>query len=163
MKYCLLVLSALALFASCKKVDVPKSIQEQMRAGTWYIDTSSKTYQDMPGHDTTIAFYIQGEDCKSDDYFIFRDNNEGAINTAKVKCVEGQTDEIAFQWGITDANSKMYIYNAGTLLNGDDDVNADLLNFTGSSFAIRFKQYAITAQPAPSVDTTTFWVHFKHR
>ena len=163
MKYCLLVLSALALFASCKKVDTPQSIQEQMRVGTWYIDTSSKTYAILPGQYETIPYYIQGEDCKKDDYFIFRDNNDGAINTAKEKCVEGQTDEIAIKWGVTDANTKMYIYNAGSLLNGDDDVNAELLNFNGSSFAIRFKQYVTSAQPAPSVDTTTFWVHFKHR
>jgi hypothetical protein len=55
MKYCLLIVFSLLTIASCKKVEVPQSKQEKLRASDWRVDTIMITYLDTNGADSEIV------------------------------------------------------------------------------------------------------------
>lgn len=167
MKYCLLFLSAIFIIASCKKTEVPASKQDVLRGSggtTWRMDTATITYRLPAGNDTTTSAWgnQQRPTCKFDDFLIFRDGNIGALNTGDLKCPNGETQEIATKWGITDNDTKMYIYDAGDMFFGAD-VNAELADFSDSKFILKFPLYNVTFNNQFIVDTVHYTVTMKKR
>lgn len=139
MRYCLLLLSAvLVIIASCKKVEVPQSKEDILRASKWQMkEIQKKTRLD----DTT--FYIDTvkvegmAECKHDDYLEFRENNAGFFKSGEKKCI-GMVEETAIRWGITTNDTKMYIYEAGEMFEGHNEINANLYEFTNDQFVIQY-------------------------
>lgn len=163
MRYCLFVLSFLAVVASCKKVETPMSVQEKMRANDWKIDTAYVTYLSLKGSDSESKGiwpeqFIDGKyvwprpDCLTDDYFKFEANNDGTHVTGPSKCNVSETDNIKFTWGVTDADTKMYIYGAYAYFG--QDVTGRLKDFEDEKFTFEYeKMYVVVTSPT---DSNTF-------
>jgi hypothetical protein len=161
MKYCILILSAFLVFSSCEKVETPASKTEMLRDKKWRLrdivkftrltDTTFKT-------DTTRLEFV--EPCKKDDYLVFRLNGTGALNTGSEKCPNGEAQESAIKWGITDNETKMYLYDAGEMLLGINDINADISSFSEDRFTIKYMQIIQETKPTPKRDTFRYVTTF---
>jgi hypothetical protein len=168
MKYCLLVLSVLVAFASCKKVETPLSKQEKLRETSWKIDSCFITYLSSKGIDSASKgiwseqwngdkyIYVR-PDCLYDDYFKFQDNNSGTHVTGSYKCGVSETDNIDFTWGIYQADTKMYIYGMYAIFG--QDVNADLTYFDDEKFTIVYTKKVGT----PATITARLTYKFKKK
>lgn len=170
MRYSLLILSVIFVLASCKKVEVPKSKQDILRASSWRLDTATVTFWVEPtggetkGHDTTIcAWGNTREDCKKDDYIVFRENGDAGLKKGELKCGSGETEEETLLWGITENDTKIYIYNAGDMFFGEGAVNATLNESTGDKFTFTYKTQVAFAQPVVGVVTKTYKVFMKKK
>lgn len=170
MRYSLLILSILFIVVSCKKVEVPKSKQDILRASSWRLDTANVTYWVEPtggetkGHDTTVcAWGAVREGCKMDDYIVFRENNDAGLKKGEVKCGNGETEEETLMWGITDGDSKIYIYNAGDMFFDEDAVNATINELTGDKLTFTYQTKVPFAQPVVGVITKTYKVYLKKK
>lgn len=76
--------------------------------------------------------------CKLDDYLEFREGINGGLNTGKEKCPNGEVSEIPIKWGFLDNYTRMYIYDAGDMFMGNDDVTAHVKEFDGSRLVLRY-------------------------
>ncbi len=168
MRYFLLGLSILVI-VSCKKVDVPKSKQDTLRASQWRLDTATVTFWveetfAEKGHDTTVcAWGDKLDDCKKDDYLVFRENSDGGLKKGANKCQDGETEEDVIEWGITDNDTKMFIYNAGDMFFGENNVNANLVEFKNDKFKITYKTYVTFTKPFVGVGTKTYTIYMKKK
>lgn len=103
--------------------------------------------------------------CTSDDLFAFRDGNLGAYIPGEMLCSINETSELEFDWGITDNDTKMYIYDAKEFFRVD--VNADLLEFYEDKFIIRYYDYKDRQidlpgkQPEWTRDTLVYTMEFR--
>ncbi len=188
MKYCFLILSALFIVSSCKKVDVPKSNEEILRESKWKIDLDGEhgilveknkvSLLNEKSIDTLYSLVVDGAtdgmlndtvynrhyfpQCQSDDYFVFRDGITGAINTGDLKCPQGEVVETDIEWGFMNNYSTMFLYGAGNLLLGNDDIRGQVKEFTDSRFVIQYMTIDNTSD-IPKKDTTYYTVAFKKR
>lgn len=164
MKYCLLIVFTLLTIASCKKVEVPQSKQEKMRASEWRIDTIMVTYLTSGGADSEVQGgwkrFVNGvetfdkPDCIKDDYIKFKENHDGSHVTGPDKC-SNEGNEVDFTWGLMDADSKIYFYGLYNLFT--QDVNADMVYFQDDQFAFAFRKKI----PISMTDSTTVKVTYK--
>lgn len=148
MKYCLLIVFSLLTIASCKKVEVPQSKQEKLRASDWVVDTIMVTYLDTNGADSEIVGawkrYENGAEtydrpsCYKDDKIQFKENFSGVHVTGAENCVSNEPAFIDFTWGFRDADTKFYIYGLYNLFGVD--VNADILYFKDDEFSFVFRK-----------------------
>lgn len=161
MKYCFLFLSAVLLLNACTKVETPPSKQEQLRSGSWKVDTGYITKRDITGDHITEDIMGTRDECRKDDYIVFRENNAAGIKTGDVKCPNGQVEEIAATWGLGSADTKMHIYNGGDILFGMDNAEGKLTYFDDSRFVFEFNKYTPYPAPNPNVDTVTYTVTFR--
>lgn len=185
MKYCFLILSALFVFSSCEKVEDQKSNEDMLRDGKWRIDLdvehgilaeksnkpnplnlkSIDTLYSLVGapdgmlNDTVYNKHYFAE-CQMDDYFIFREGISGALNTGALKCPQGEVAETDIQWGFTDNNTTMYLYEAGALMLGNNSIRAEVREFSADRFSIKYMTIDNTSN-IPQKDTTFFTVTFK--
>jgi len=166
MKYCLLILSALLVIASCKKVEVPKSRAEILREGSkWALaDDVWKSYRKF-NVDTflttdTIKLKENIVECKQDDYLVFRDGNDGGLNTGDKKCPQGEAQEENIRWGFTNNETRMYIYQAGEMFFGYDDVEGEVTNFSDNKFTIKY-MVVNNLTEIPKKDTVYYTVSLK--
>lgn len=154
MKYCLLIFSAIIFVTACTKVDVPPSMQEQLREGKWKYQYGLKTYYDNTiSIKRTDSVFLQ--ECEKDDYLVFRENFSGAHNTGEEKCAGGENSENDFRWGIINNDKEMFIYDGESFF--DQDVNAEIVKFDEGNLIIRYNHYDID-ETVTTVDTTTFEV-----
>ncbi|MBL7682201.1 MAG: hypothetical protein JNK00_02480 [Flavipsychrobacter sp.] len=142
MKYCLLILSSLFFIASCSKVEVPLSKQEKLRESEWRVDTATITYLTTAGADS-LMFGAWGSDpeykkpdCVKDDYLKFRANFDGSHITGPDKCNVSESNDIEFTWGITENDTRMYMYGLYALLG--QDATGDLVDFRDDQFVFAF-------------------------
>ncbi len=145
MKYCLLLLSGLLVIAACEKTEVSKSKQDILRDSKWRLDTATVTYMHPDTRrDTTHGAWGTGDRglCRYDDYLVFREGNTGELNSGEMKCPGGETQEGTIKWGITDGDTKMYIYDAGDMFFGND-INAQLTDFQDNQFTLKFPLYGV--------------------
>lgn len=146
MKYCLLIVFSLLTVISCKKVEVPQSKQEKMRASDWRVDTIMITYLTSTGADSEVqggwkriengVETYDKPNCIKDDYIKFKQNFSGSHITGPDKCLSNEANEIDFTWGLTEADTKIYVYGLYNLFT--QDVNADMLYFQDDEFAFTF-------------------------
>jgi hypothetical protein len=165
MKYYLSALTLLVLLvAACEKVETPKSKEDELRDGKWVLAKSfEKTYKKYPTDTILTTDSIKLEtlpDCKKDDFLQFRDGVNGALNTGAKKCPQGETSEIPITWGFLDNYTRMYIYDAGDMFLDNDDINADVVELTGSNITIRYRVINNTSN-IPNKDTVTFKAYLK--
>lgn len=162
--------------SACKKVETPKSDDETLQGTNWKLDGATVSYPlfhdtaDYTAYGRDTLYAVKDKDgnfnwnhnyggsysiypwkdaipnCKNDDYLVFRTNHEGGIKTGDVKCPSGEVEEIAFTWGLTDKNSKMYIYSAQDFFFGINNVNAQVKELTDSKLVLAFD--AISAKYA---------------
>ena len=169
MKYNLLILSLLIVAASCTKVEVPKSKQDmlrgdntkwRMKTGTGIIKYDSRRSPRLADRSNDFPMPV----CFEDDRLIFREGNEGAHIPGENICSINETPEIGFRWGLTDNDTKMYIYDAKEYF--DMDVNADVVEIFEDRFVIRVTNVkAVMETPAsspavPYYDTTEYTFEF---
>lgn len=147
MKYCLLIVFSLLTIASCKKVEVPQSKQEKLRASDWRVDTIMITYLDTNGADSEIVGawkrYENGVEtynrpsCYNDDMIKFKENFSGTHVTGAESCVSNEPNFVDFTWGFRDADTKFYIYGLYNMFGVD--VNADVLYFQDEEFSFAYR------------------------
>lgn len=145
MKYCLLIVSALLLMTSCdKEPETTKSKQDILRADTWTLDTGFvqkkwKMDDDAVPADIDIVESYPEPACREDDQLAFRDGYEGAHIPGEVTCSINETSEIEFRWGLTDNDTRMFIYDAREYFGAD--VNAKIVHFYDDKFVIEYSTY----------------------
>jgi hypothetical protein len=166
MKYSLLILSVVLVIAACSKVDVPKSHAEILRDGTrWGLaDNIQKSYRKFKTDKglTTDTVRIDPDipECKRDDYLVFREGNDGGLNTGDKKCPQGEAQEENIRWGFTNNDSRMYIYQAGNMFLGYDDVEGEVTNFSDNKFTIKY-MVVTNLTDIPRKDTVYYTVSLK--
>lgn len=156
MKYCLLFLSAVVFLVSCEKTEAPKSKQDKLRDGKWWLDTTVIAYY-KPYSDTDSVYGIGNAsvpDCKKDDRIVFREATAGAHLTNKERC-GAELDEYGFTWSIFENDTKMYLYGVGSFM-GQDNINANLIDFADDRFVIEYFTYYYRENPGSELarDTT---------
>ena len=156
MKYCLLFLSCLIILSACEKEKQEKSKEDTLREGRWRLSSWSKKYREASGAEKTDNAMESIPECKKDDYLTFKTSYQGELNTAEKKCPQGEANEISFNWGLSNGNQNMYIYNALEMFGVD--VNAEVLNFGTNSFTIRYMD--IQQSSALTLDTFTYTATF---
>lgn len=173
MKYSLFALFALLVVTSCTpKGDPAKSKQQVLRDAKWRLDTGFvRTITKADGGTTPVDLDnevpITRSECAYDDELVFREAAEGAHIPGEMTCSINETAELAFRWGITNDDKKMFIYDATEFFKAD--VNADILEFYDDKFAIRYyvfkdKEVIIGDNPAAWVrDTTIYTMYFKKK
>lgn len=149
MRYSLLAIVALLFFAACDKVEVPASDQEMLRNGKWQLKVKATKQFNYSTQTYQIDTLIKSE-CEEDDYIVFRENFDGAHIPGEMLCTASETIEMPFRWGLTDNDTKMFIYDGASFFG--TDVNADFVNFNGSEFTLMFNTYT-TIDSVPRTDT----------
>lgn len=137
MKYCLLLFAGLLIISSCTKTEEPQSKEDILRDGKWYM---SQIWKKKRVDTTYITDTVKLENypkCREDDYLDFGDNNNGILFSGEQKC-SNSLDEVNFRWGISDNDTKMYIYNAGPMFEGYNDLSGKLKDFTSNSFKVEY-------------------------
>lgn len=170
MKYTLLILSIVFVIAGCKKLEVPATKEDMLRASEWQLDTGwVRTIIKADGDQNPASIdktdpYVKQE-CETDDKLIFRENHEGAHIPGEMTCSINETAEVQFSWGITDAGEGMYIYDAKEFFG--IDVNAEILEFYEDRFALRYSEYKSKEilvngnSQGYGTDTTIYTMYFK--
>ena len=191
MRYSLLVLSLVFAFASCQKGEQAKTKQEILQESKWKLKTAQAEYRmhnagpafntsvhvtvDLFTVDTVFYYDINGQqqyflqkrinlDCADDDLFEFKEANKGAHIPGEKTCSINETAEVGFTWGITDAGTRMFIYDAKEFFR--DDVNAEIVDFYDDKFSIKYNTYedkkiSVNGNPGVFVrDTTTYHMEF---
>lgn len=168
MKYLLPVLTLLLItIIACEKVEVPQSKEQLIRGSKWRLELDSngkgilKEFTRYPVIDTSkkpidtlyTPVTIEMKDaimqdtifnvhvvpwCKLDDFLEFREGINGALNTGGEKCPQGETTEIPIKWGFLDNYSRMYIYDAGEMFLGNDDLVGEVLEISDSKIKLRY-------------------------
>jgi hypothetical protein len=100
--------------------------------------------------------------CKLDDRLEFRDGNKGALLTGAEKCPNGEVTEIDIQWGLDDNYTRMYIYNAGELFLGNDNIDAEIKEFADNKLVLRYMEIDNTSN-IPRQDTVFYTVTLNKR
>jgi hypothetical protein len=164
MKYCLLILSVIVALAACKKVETPKSRSEMLRDGKWMLSENVLKGTRLFKNDTAIKYdslrLKDMPECRMDDYLEFREYGEGALNTGAVKCPQGETSEVALRYGFSSNDMRMFIYGAGDMFYGNNDVNAEVESFSETNFTISYFVVDNTTE-IPKKDTTWYIFAFK--
>lgn len=162
------ILSAVFLLIACEKVETPLSMEEQLREGKWRLDLSSTTgilkqlppsleepqrvdtlytivEYDNDGNlipdamlDETVYVRHSIPECKGDDYLVFRTHGRGALVTGEAKC-GGETEEVEIQYGLRHNDSHMYIYYAGDMFLGHDDLEAEVLEYGEGRLRLKYR------------------------
>jgi hypothetical protein len=110
-------------------------------------------------NDSTYNVHIIQE-CQKDDYLVFREGITGSLNIGALACPQGQVAETDTRWGFLNNNTQMYIYDAGPMFLGNDDVMADVKEFSSDKFTIRYRVIDNTSD-IPKRDTTYYTTTFK--
>ncbi len=157
MRYFFLIVITLFVFSACDKVEVPASKQESLRAGRWKLDTTfTKKYN--PAEAMYKYEGVTKQECQVDDYLLFRENFDGVHIPGENRCDASETAEMPFRWGLTDNDTKMYIYDGKSFFS--QDINADVVEMTDGEFTITYNQYT-TVTNDPRVDTVMYTMIFK--
>ncbi|WP_276131797.1 hypothetical protein [Polluticoccus soli] len=164
MKFYLPVLTlALTSLMACKKVEVPQGKEEMVR-GKWKLELDNdkgilKEYTFYPTWDTskkpidtlytsnsssetiqdTIRRVNGFPECKLDDFLEFGEGIDGVLNTGEKKCPSGETSEVPIKWGFKDNYTRMYIYEAGEMFLGNDDLVGDVVELSESRIKLRYQ------------------------
>lgn len=141
MRYCLLFLFTVVTFSACEKTESPKSKQDVLRGGKWWVDNVSVAYH-KPMQDADSVYRINTIDlpeCYHDNRIVFRDGTQGGHTTGEEKC-GAELDEYQFTWGITESDTKIYFYGAASFLS-QDNVNAKLKEIADDRFVIVYDSY----------------------
>lgn len=161
-------LSLIFLWTACEKVETPLSMEEKLREGKWRLDLSTTTgiLKEVPPSledpepvdtlftlveydndnnlipdgplDDTIYVRRNIPECKADDYLVFRTHQRGALVTGEAKC-GGETEEVEIQYGTREAETRMYIYYAGDMFLGHNDLEAEVLEYTENRLKLRYR------------------------
>ena len=110
-------------------------------------------------NDSTYNVHII-EDCQKDDYLVFREGIIGALNIGAISCPQGQVAETDTRWGFQNNNTQMYIYDAGPMFMGNNNVVADVKEFSSEKFTITYRVIDNTSD-IPKKDTSYYTTTFK--
>lgn len=151
MKYIILFLSVIVVFASCTEqtVDVPESRQDMLIKAQWQLIGIEVTARDTFGIDTTYAWALL--DCKKDDKLEFKANFKGIHHTGDARCYYNETDQYAFTWELTNNGNNLGMYNLDDFFLGSGAVTGDISDFDGNKFTL--KTTMDLGAPVPATDT----------
>lgn len=158
----LFLLLAVVIVSSCKKTEDPVSPQDTLRSGNWIMTNIKVTYRLPSKKDTTVDGFKNGyPSCLVDDYLVFKDNRNGAINSGTQKCANSDATEAPFTWEVKNAGQNLYIYNAMQYF-ATDAVNADIVKLSDQYLSIRYNVYNIdTVTTTYRVDTFQYTSTFR--
>lgn len=154
-------------FGACKKVSVPTSVEDELRAGNWKITVATLQYDPHIGRDTVYNLLADAPNCTKDDYFIFDMNFKGRqVNPDK--CSPAEPDETLFRWELFPNDSGIHIWDAnqtqlGTLFiftGSRDDVKSPFLEYSPSRFTIGLTEYLSSMWDPSRLDTFTYRITF---
>jgi hypothetical protein len=151
MKYIILFLSVIVVFASCTQqtIDVPESQQDKMIASQWQLDSITVTVRDTFGIDSTYTWALL--DCKKDDKLEFKANFKAIHHTGDTKCYYNEAGEYDFTWQLSDNGKTLGMYNLDDFFLGSQAVSGDISDFNGSKFTLKTGQDM--GAPVPPTDT----------
>lgn len=158
MKYYILLLSALLIIiASCKKVEEPKYKEDSLRQGKWRVAHVVKKTRltDNTFYIDTLKRTPSDAECKADDYIEFKTANNGVLKTGEKKC-QAEIDEIPIRWGITDNDTKVYVYQAAEMFFGNNDVSGNLKDFSDNQFIIDYMTTTYLNGTGGKIDTVWY-------
>jgi hypothetical protein len=163
MKYCLLFVAALFVLGSCEKVDVPVSKAQMLRDNRWKVSDMKLTYLTSTGGDSLSESTIKLPpdfklpDCILDDYLQFRENHDGSHIPGPDKCKTGESDDIYFEWGLTENDTKIYLYGMESLFGRD--IDGDVVEITDSKFTFSYFATKMNSANEPEkVKMTAYFV-----
>ncbi|MBA3829369.1 MAG: hypothetical protein H0X33_10570 [Taibaiella sp.] len=155
MKYFVLPLFALLIFASCTKPAPTQvlSVEDMLRTGKWKVSEGSDTFKTFSfgfAQDTVVIDSIP--DCHQDDYIVFGPNLNGFIYSGTKKCDVSEPDQIGFTWQPVNNDSGINFFGAASLFgrsiydrrfvnyspSGSNIVNTRLLSFSQSNFVLQY-------------------------
>lgn len=136
MKQILFVLLVVAVAASCKKTDEPKTGHDTLRAGKWKQSTGRIKVKGF-NIDTTYDYFVDLPDCRKDDYLEFRTNFDGVVNTAANKCTSAESDESDFTWELVNNDQNLNVYTAEDFF-GTSNVKSDVVSLSEDKLAIKY-------------------------
>jgi len=154
MRYFILLLSAIAIFASCTKqtVTVPESKEDVLIASKWHLVKIMLTVRDTFGQDSTYEWAI--DECKKDDNLEFKANYQAVHHTGDNRCYNNESGEYAFTWQLTDNGKTLGLYNLDDFFLGSSAVTGDISDLDGSKFTLKSTQYL--GGIVPPTDTLKF-------
>ncbi len=157
MKQILCALLVIVIAVSCKKADEPRTGQDILRSGKW---RQSGGIVKVKGFhlDTTINYLNDAAfvpDCRKDDYLVFKDNFDGAVNSGGQKCTQDEGDETAFTWELINGGANLNIYSSPDVF-FTSNVSGQVVNLTDNLLAIRYVVYMESQLDNTKTDTFTF-------
>ena len=118
MKYCILALSVIILFASCSKTPNPQatSKEELLRAGKWKISGGTVRGKLPSGLDTTVSYLSFVLPLAwQDDYIKFDSNGYAKVYSGALKIDPSQPDYQSFLWKFNSNQTTIDFYNGFNL------------------------------------------------
>jgi hypothetical protein len=147
MRYLILFLSVIVVFASCSKqtVDVPQSKQDMLIAAKWHLIDIKVTVRDTFGVDSTFEWLI--DDCKKDDNLEFDSSFQAIHHTGDARCYNNESEKYAFTWQLTDNGKTLGLYGVDDFFLGSSNVTGDISDLDGNKFTLKTTQFVGAAIP----------------
>src|SRR5688500_15126535 len=117
MRYLIITVFTLLIFAACKKVETPASREEEMRNGKWKRSNLKIKFDPAVGFkDTLIPYYDSVMlKCKKDDYIIFGTNRDATLNAGEICENAPEPESIPFYWSLEKNKTRITILNANEM------------------------------------------------
>lgn len=123
MKYFLLALSVVVIFAACSRTpQTPsQSRADILRTGRWKVSAGTLSIKKPNGYDTGLNYLNFIPKCHQDDYIVFDSQMHGAVFSGPIKCDPSDADSIPFIWQLVANNGEMDLYNGFNCIYGVRD------------------------------------------
>ena len=118
MKYCILALSVIMLFASCSKTPNPQATSKEdiLRSGNWRISGGTVRGKLPSGLDTTVSYtQFLLPTCWLDDYIKFDSDYHAKVYSNTNKCDPSQPTYQSFYWKFNRNATTLDFYNGFNL------------------------------------------------
>ncbi len=162
MKYLLITILGLTIFAACKKVETPDSREEELRNGRWKRTDLKIKYDPYIGKDTLLPYYDSVMPaCKKDNFIIFGLNHDATLNAGDVKCDNIPDPEtLPFWWSLEENKTRMTLLNANDMFFDSSTIDAKIDAYGPSQFKISYVEFHPNAINNTRKDTLTFFYTF---
>jgi hypothetical protein len=156
MKYVLLTLSVITLFASCKTETVPPVTREsQLRGGSWRLQSGTLTMKLPSGKDTVLDYLKVAPDCAKDDLMVFDSAHLGRRLSGATTCNPSDPESVPFKWQMYENEKYIDLYNAfNTIYAMPYTVEPYVLTDAGDTVR-NLKFTVVPVPPNPNVPTSS--------
>lgn len=158
MRYLILFLSVIVIFASCSKqtVDVPQSKQDILISAKWHLIDIEMTVRDTFGRDSVIQWLI--DDCKKDDNLEFDSSFQAVHHSGDARCYNNESAEYAFTWQLTNNGKTLGMYGIDDFFLGSSNVTGDISDLDAAKFTLKTTQFiGGTIPPTDTLKYTKFY------
>lgn len=162
MKYVLIALLGITLFAACTKVDSPASREEELRNGRWHRSGLKIKYDPYIGDDKLEDYYANSlPDCKKDNYIVFGINHDALLRSGDNRCSDvPDPDNVAFYWSLENNKNRITLLNANDMFFDSSTIDAKFEKYSNNQFEISYVEYQPNAFNMTKKDTITYYFTF---